>query len=259
MDSQSRHRNKGGFQASRGVALAGIVVLHVAAIALALSMKGPQADATVDAEPILVTLTAESRPVAAPDVKVKLQEVPLPMAVTPDVQISVPVEAPRAISVAVVSPAPPAPPAPSADAAEGDGPVTVTRPDYLRPPTPVYPAAAKRARAQGVVHVRAMVDVEGLPRDVRVERSSGFPALDKAACEAVLGAQFKPYRRNNIARAMLVIVPVEFSLKVRTASSRGRAEERESELDVRGEYHHAMGRHAEELGSLSAASLHPGE
>jgi len=256
MDSQWLHRNRGGFKASRGVALAGIVVLHVAAVAVALSMKGPRADAVADAEPIVVMLTSESHPVAAPEMKVKLQEVQLPVAVAPDVQINVPVESTRAITVAL---APPAPPAPAADAGEGDGPVAVTRPDYLRMPSPVYPVAAKRARAQGVVHVRALVDVEGLPRDVRVERTSGFPALDKAACEAVLGAQFKPYRRNNIARAMLVIVPVEFSLKVRTAANRGRGDERDSELDVRGEHHHAMGRHAEELGSLSAASLHPGE
>lgn len=241
-----------GFQTSRGVALAGIVALHVLAVAVGMSMKGVRPDEVLNPEPIEITLQAESE-AAIPQIKMQLQPI-VPVAVVPDLQISVPVET-TAITVA---PAPPAvAKAPPSDASDGEGPVSVSRPDYLRLPSPVYPAAAKRARAQGVVHVRVLVDVDGMPRDVRVERSSGFDALDKAACDAVLRAQFKPYRRNNIARAMLVIVPVEFSLNVRTAM-RGR-HDGESQLDVRGENHHAVGRHAEELGSLSAASLHPGE
>ena len=254
MDGHGRYSSRSGYKTSRVVAVAGIAGLHLAAFALALNMRGPRPDPVAESEPIVVTLASERPSVAAPQMKVQLQQLPAPVAVVPDVQISLPAES-TAITVAV---APPAPAVPPAEAGESDGPVAVSKPDYLRMPSPVYPVAAKRARAQGVVHVRAVVDVEGLPRDVRVERSSGFTALDKAACDAVMGAQFKPYRRNNIARAMVVIVPVEFSLNVRTAGERGRRGGN-SELDVRGEHHHAMGRHAEELGSLSAATLHPGE
>ena len=98
------------------------------------------------------------------------------------------------------------------------------------------------------------MDVDGRPREVEVARSSGFALLDKAACEAVLGALFKPHRRNNVARRMVVIVPVDFFLNVRVA--RGREA---SQFDVGGENHHAMSRHAEELGGLGAAALHVGE
>jgi protein TonB len=254
MDGHWRYSSRGGYKTSRVVAVAVIAGLHLTAFALALNMRGPRPDAVAASDPIVVSLSTERPSVAAPEIKVQLQQLPAPVAVVPEVQISLPVES-TAITVAV---APPAPAVPPTDAGDTDGPVAVSKPDYLRMPSPVYPAAAKRARAQGVVHVRAVVDVEGLPRDVRVERTSGFSALDKAACDAVMGAQFKPYRRNNIARAMVVIVPVEFSLSVRTADVRGRRGGN-SELDVRGEHHHAMGRHAKELGGLSTASLHPGE
>jgi TonB family protein len=49
-----------------------------------------------------------------------------------------------------------------------------------------------------------------------VYRSSGHASLDKAATEAMLAALFKPYTRDGVARAAVVIVPMEFSLKART-------------------------------------------
>jgi protein TonB len=97
-----------------------------------------------------------------------------------------------------------------------DVPITVSDPDYLQVPQPVYPAAAKRARAQGLVHVRALVDEEGRPAEVSIAQSSGFELLDGAACSAVRGARFKPYRRDNVARSMVVIVPIEFSIRSRS-------------------------------------------
>lgn len=227
-----------------------IVALHAVAIALGLMIRGPRADEAEQPDPIVVTLTAEARSVTAPPaVKVKLEEV-LPQPVVPAIQITLPAEqVPTAITMAAAS----APPA-VADGEGSEAPVSVSDPDYLRLPAVVYPPAAKRVRAQGLVHVRALVNVEGRPSDVSVARSSGFDLLDRAACEAVRNALFKPYRRNNIARSMVVIVPIDFNLK----PPRGRGGEG-SELDVRGEHHHTMRGHAEELGGLSAASLHVGE
>lgn len=253
MDSQWRYRKRGS-RTSRAVALAGIVAMHVGAVGLVFLVKGPLADDAVVTIPIEMSMVAESPPEAAPQLKMKLEDLPIPVAIIPDISISVPVDS-TAITMASKPPAPAAPP--PSEAGKQDGPVSVSQPDYLRLPSPVYPAAAKRARAQGVVYVRALVDEEGMPRDVRVERSSGVASLDKAACDAVLGALFKPYRRNNVARAMVVIVPVEFALKIRTASHGRRSDS--SELDVRSKDHDAMRGHPEELGSLSAASLHPRE
>jgi protein TonB len=236
------------------VALVAIIALHAVAIAWGLMARVPGPDKAQQYVPILLTLSAAARPAAEPPaVKVNLEAV-LPQPVAPVIQINLPVEPPPT-SIALVS-TPAAPPVAVADAKlpASDGPVSVSDPDYLRLPTVVYPAAAKRVRAQGLVHVRALVDADGRPRDVSVARSSGFDLLDRAACDAVRGAVFKPYRRNNVAQSMVVIVPIDFSLK--PARERGQDA---SKLDVRGKNHHAVRGHAEELGSLSAASLHVGE
>lgn len=245
-------------RASRAVTLAAIAVLHVAVLALALAMKGPRPDAAAEAPPILVSLTAESQPAPRQPLKVQIEEAVLPPPVVPVVQIDLPPEPPVAAITVAATPTP-APPPPDA---EGDAPVAVSEPDYLQMSRPVYPLAAKRARAQGTVQVRALVDVDGRARQVSVARSSGFELLDRAACDAVLASLFKPYRRNNVARSMIVIVPIEFSLTARVVAARGadpRGSGDDSELDVSGEHHHAMRRHAEELGGLGAASLHVGE
>ena len=237
-----------GNRTSRGIALAGIVVLHIAAIGLAMAMKGLQPDAAPASPPIEVTLapTLERPPAPHEPVKVTLETPPVAQAVVPVIQIDLPQEPPPAITVAAVAtPAPPSPPS------EGDGPVAVSQPDYLQPPHWTYPPAAKRARVQGTVHVRALVDLEGRAQDVSVAHSSGSELLDRAACDAVRGARFKPYRRNNIPRSMLVIVPVEFSLTQHMVA--------DSELDVRRQHHDPMRRHPEELGGLGAAALHVGE
>jgi protein TonB len=246
-------RRDRGFRTSRGVAVAAIVLAHVGFVGLAFVMKGPLKDAEAEVAPIEVMLLAESRPAAAPQVKVKLEDVALPAPVMPMLQIDVPPESAAITMASVPTPPPPAP------VSTGDeGPVAVSNVDYIRKPSGVYPPAAKRARAQGTVLVRALVDVDGQPRDVQVARTSGFALLDKAACEAVLGALFKPHRRNNVARQMLVLVPIDFFLK-EGAPRRHRDRGDRSELDVRGEHHHAMSGHPEELGRLGTAALHVGE
>ena len=64
-----------------------------------------------------------------------------------------------------------------------------------------------------------LIDPEGHARDVRVHRTSGFEQLDVAARDAVWAALFKPHRENGVARSARVIVPIQFSLTVRTASA----------------------------------------
>jgi len=211
MSALLSRRNR-GFWTSRSLAMAGICGLHALALAVGLAMKGPAPDAPPAAPPIQIAIIAESRPepAALKELKVNLREPSLPQAIVPITQITLPEESPPA---AITVAAAPLASTPVENSTPEVGPVTVSEPDYLQMPQPVYPAAAKRARAQGLVYVRALVDVEGRPQEATVARSSGFDLLDRAACDAVRRALFKPYRRNNIARSMLVIVPVEFSLK----------------------------------------------
>jgi len=57
-------------------------------------------------------------------------------------------------------------------------------------PAPVYPATAKRARAQGVVTVRIVIGEDG--QVVSAEAASGHPLLHEAATQAALAARFTP-------------------------------------------------------------------
>lgn len=83
---------------------------------------------------------------------------------------------------------------------------------YLEPPAPRYPPESKRAREEGLVILKVLIDELGHASSVHVYRSSGHPRLDEAACNAVQRALFKPYLDGGIARAAIAMVPVEFSL-----------------------------------------------
>ncbi|MEO6078481.1 MAG: energy transducer TonB [Steroidobacteraceae bacterium] len=247
---------------SRATAIAAITVGHMAIIALAMLTRGPRPDVQ-QAQSISVSLlTVQQDQTPPPLLRPRPVEIVLPDAVPTLINIDLPVEGPP-IQIAVVATASaPAPSAPISPVSVGDTsePILVTAVEYLQPPVANYPLAAKQARASGIVCIRALVETDGRVREVRVQRSSGHASLDKEASKSVLEAVFRPYMRDGRAHATLVDVPVDFSLK-----TRGARRDREplpslcSQLDVRGENHHAMRGHPEELGSLGTAALHVGE
>jgi protein TonB len=198
--------------------LVGIIVLHVAAVAEALAMKGPVADVEVEAAPIEAMLLQEPRLARPPDTRVQPPEIVVPQMVVPIVNIELPdPPAPMISVVEVARPAPDSAPAPAmapvstpASAGDADTPVAVSMADWVRMPSPVYPPAARQARAQGVVIVLALVDVTGHAVSAVVHRSSGFAALDRAACESVRAALFRPYQHNGVPRSKNVTVPITF-------------------------------------------------
>jgi len=55
-----------------------------------------------------------------------------------------------------------------------------------------YPLAARRARIEGTVHLRALLMPDGSLIDARVEQSSGHPILDKAALDLLQRAARLP-------------------------------------------------------------------
>jgi periplasmic protein TonB len=238
------------FWTTRGAALAGIIVLHGGALALAMTRQGPQADVEPQAAPIEVVMLQEAERARPRDLPVKLPEVTVPQISIPLVNIDLPTPPAAITPVAAAPPSPPAPP--PVVAGDSDSPVAISEAAWVRMPSPVYPAAARQARAQGVVYVRALVDGSGRAQRALVHRSSGFATLDRAACDSVLAALFRPYLRNGVPRSVDVIVPITFALTMRGGGGR-------LKLDIRGEDHHAMRGHPEELSRLGAAPLHVGE
>jgi periplasmic protein TonB len=84
--------------------------------------------------------------------------------------------------------------------------------EYIVSPKPAYPLYSRRAKETGVVLLRVLIDDNGLPAQIVIEKSSGFPRLDEAALAAMRGARFKPYRENGRALAVWAPAPVIFEL-----------------------------------------------
>ena len=90
----------------------------------------------------------------------------------------------------------------------------------LNPNSPVdYPSALAAQGIEGTVLLRLMVDTSGtIVRDsTRVAESSGYPALDSAAMQAVPSLRYAPAERDGAKVAMAFLQPIYF----RTPQGRG--------------------------------------
>jgi periplasmic protein TonB len=83
---------------------------------------------------------------------------------------------------------------------------------YADNPPPVYPRFARERGQTGRVLLAVLVGVDGRPRNVALQASSGFALLDKAAQEAVGRWRFVPGQRNGVAVDATVEVPIVFNL-----------------------------------------------
>jgi len=197
----------------RGAVAVTIAGAHVGLVALfAFAVLVPRTP--TESPPLLVQMMEQlDRP--EPPKQVDPQIVPVrPMAIEiPPVAIQN--ESEDAIKAVVVTEAP-APPeaAPVVAAQTGDAGVIPSISDvaYVKPPSPHYPPESRRAREEGLVVLRVLIDESGHASTINVYRSSGHPRLDEAARDAVRRAVFKPYFDRGTARAAIAVVPVEFSL-----------------------------------------------
>jgi protein TonB len=128
----------------------------------------------------------------------------------------VPPQPPAPPQPAVVAPpTEPVPPAPamSAPPPPPSQPKTVsTGVEYLQAPAPEYPPIARRMGEEGRVTLRVLVNENGRPTRVDVQKTSGSPRLDEAARQAVLHAMFKPHIEDGKAISVYAIVPITFHL-----------------------------------------------
>ncbi|HET7866542.1 MAG TPA: energy transducer TonB [Burkholderiaceae bacterium] len=201
-------------------ALAGVLLAHLAG-AWALMQLDPVRQALQQTLPLMVNLLppppaelprpplpAPRRMVPPPEPAPLLSAPPAPMP-APAVFEAPPVEAPEPAPVAVEA-APVAPePSPPTPALEPKT-VPATAVTWLQPPAPVYPALSQRRGEAGRVLLRVLIDVAGLPRQLQVQESSGFPRLDISALTAVRATRFKPYTEGGVPQPVWVLVPIVF-------------------------------------------------
>lgn len=84
---------------------------------------------------------------------------------------------------------------------------------YLNNPPPSYPASSRRLGEEGRVVLRVFVTAEGRTNDIRIERSSGYARLDRAATDAVSRWRFVPAAQLDRPVGAWVLVPISFALK----------------------------------------------
>lgn len=79
--------------------------------------------------------------------------------------------------------------------------------------TPKYPLSSRKNREEGTVALSLMIDERGTVTSADIERSSGFPALDAAAKEAVLSARFNPAKSGSRNVSSSARISLRFTLK----------------------------------------------
>ncbi|MGB8600981.1 MAG: energy transducer TonB, partial [Rhizomicrobium sp.] len=76
-----------------------------------------------------------------------------------------------------------------------------------------YPAEAAAGHEQGVVYLRFVIDREGLVHSARIDKSSGYDALDHEALTLARRAQPFPKPPSQLAGDSFdLVVPIRFSL-----------------------------------------------
>lgn len=138
---------------------------------------------------------------------------------------------PRAVPTPRAAPVPPTPlvedaawsspievdPAPTLEPAGDPAPAGITQAaqiayDYAPPPP--YPRQAHLRGWEGDVLLRVQVGLDGRPRRVEVERSSGRRLLDRGAAEHVLATwRFQPALQDGRAVDAWALVPIRFRIE----------------------------------------------
>ncbi len=85
----------------------------------------------------------------------------------------------------------------------------VRQPTMVSKVAPVYPAAAKMARVQGVVVIELVIGTDGTVGEAWVRRS--IPLLDQAALDAVVEWRYEPTLLNGAPVEVIATVTVNFT------------------------------------------------
>lgn len=200
---------------ARIAALSGAIAINLVALLAVMRPMAPQWIEQVQhlGETTVRLITPPPKVETPPDIVLKpiVQAKPVPRThVQPQPPTAPPVIATDAGSI-------PAPPTTPSLAPANPEPVVGTAPieatlAYRSVPLK-YPPAALRARMQGTVVLKVLVDEKGVPQEVAIEQSSGYLLLDRSAREQVLqGWKFQPATMGNQAVRAWARVPVTFDL-----------------------------------------------
>lgn len=193
-------------------AFAVAAALHVAAFA-AVALRTSPVSVKASEPAILVDMVPQEKPQPTPQ--------PTQRAAAPKTVMHSPAVASSAVAPMVASAAPTTAPlpkvalptqasAPDVGAFRADWAAIVLRrlEQFKR-----YPAEAVAGHEQGVVYLRFVIDREGLVHSARIDKSSGYDALDHEALVLARRAQPFPRPPSQLAGDRFdLVVPIRFSL-----------------------------------------------
>ena len=93
------------------------------------------------------------------------------------------------------------------------GTLQMAYPRYQVNAPPPYPALARKRGMEGTVILQVLVNREGGVDDLKIDHSSSYSLLDRAAVKAVRKWSFEPGKKGEERVSMWVKVPVTFKLK----------------------------------------------
>ena len=217
------------WQPARRSRAAALVTLGLHLLAgLALLQAGRTVVAQIAPAPLQVSLLQErQRPPEPPQAKparpAQAQALPVqPMLAVPLPEFETAAPSPRAVQ-AVVQAAVPAPAATPSLEAPSNTPQIAPQPPqpktvaasalrYRVEPAIEVPLLSRRAGEHGRVALRVVFDAQGRPRDIQLQRSSGFTRLDAQAVEAMKVARIAPIVEDGRAIEVMAVAWLEYEL-----------------------------------------------
>jgi protein TonB len=204
-------------------ATAAVAVLHVAALAVIMTLRHEPVQATLESHVMTAQLLPPA-PLAAP---VAMQSIAPPPKPTPPVHAKPKIQAkpkptptptPKPTPVAAPDPTPPAPAAPAAPpAAAAPATMEISAPKNVSHvecniAKPDYPSLSRRRGETGTAYVKFVVGLSGKLESIELKKSSGFSRLDDAALAAVRASACKPYLENGQPVRAAYAQPFDFNL-----------------------------------------------
>lgn len=192
----------------RGVVFLAIVVLHVLliwAFASGFATTGKRYLETILQTNVIQTEKPKDLPPPPPPVDLK--ERPPVQVIAPDINITVPVDAPPPPIQTVTTQKVEAPPPPRAIV-----PGTPAKPTYIPDVRDYYPDTARRNGIEGRAGVKICINAQGKIDSADVTTTAGNGDLDVAAVKVAKAFRFKPATSEGRPVATCVTLPVKFQL-----------------------------------------------
>jgi len=86
------------------------------------------------------------------------------------------------------------------------------KPSVFNNPSPIYPQVARQNGWEGLVQLKVLVETDGLPSQILIEKNSGYDILDESAVRAVRQWHFIPAQKGAMKFSSWVTIPIRFRL-----------------------------------------------